>query len=199
MAGGAGLGIGLGLSGVGSILGAAAGNSVQQVPVAAPTPVYSGLNSQYLQQLTNITSGGSAGGASGVLSNFINNGYNVLPEWQSMITAAQPQIQQGQQALNEQFGSQGMRYSSVMANADVNYQSQVQNQWLSTLAQLSQSSMTQQVSAAEYGMNLASGPATQTYQATVPVVGKNSVLGAGASSAGSGLTTISLLSQLGLI
>lgn len=185
---------GLAAGGIGSALGASAGNKVKQIPVAPPSAVNPTLNMQYLGMLSNLTPT-----AGNTLNNFIQNGYSVLPQWQSMIQAAQAQTQQGQQALNEQLGASGLRNSSVAANADVNYQSQVQSQWLAQLANLQGQSFSQQVQASQYGLGLASGPGTATYQSLVPMVGQNSVLGSGLSSLGSGLSSIGLLKSLGMI
>lgn len=195
------LGIGLGSSALGSMFGASAGNSVKDVALPAPAPVNAGLNNQYLTAISGLLggTGGSSPGAAGTLGSFINGGYSTLPQWNAMINASQAQVKQGQQNLNEQFGSQGLRFSSTIANADANYQSQVQSQYLSTLAGLQSQSFQQQIGAAQGVMGLASGPGTATYSPWEPVMGQNSVLGAGLGSAGSGLSSIALLSMMGVI
>lgn len=200
----AAIGIGLGASAIGSALGASSSNKVQQVPVAAPSAVNPSLNTQYLSALSSLVGGSSMGGgastgATGFLGSLISGGYNVLPQWQTMLQAAQPQIQAGQAALTEEFAGTGLRYSTPLMQATGQYQTNVQSQWLSTLAQLQQQSWQAQQQGAEYALGLAAGPGTQTYQPYVPVVGKSSVLGNALASGGSGLSTLALMQSAGLL
>lgn len=204
---GALLGIGMAASGVGSALGASAANSSHLVNNPAPVPLYPGLQGSYLSLLSGLMSGkgGPAGTPGGTLSSMMATGNptDVGPAFQALVKAQQPLVQQGQQSITNQFAGSGLAYSTPLMSALGNYQSRVGNDFLSILAdytrQASEAAANRQLSATEFGMGAISGPALTNYQAQIPVVGGQSVLGSGLNSAGSGLSTLAIMKALGLL
>ena len=97
-----------------------------------------------LAQLQTFLSGGGSGGNAqlGALGQMAQTGdpTNTMPEWQAMVAAMQQPIQQGQAALQEQFGEAGGAQSSVYGNAMSNYYNQANAQEQSLLGQLTESS-----------------------------------------------------------
>lgn len=204
---GAMLGIGLAASGIGNALGAASANSSHLVNNPAPVPLYPGLQGSYLSLLSGLMSGkgGPAGTPGGTLSSMIATGNptDVGPAFQALVKAQQPIVAQGQQSIVNQFAGSGLAYSTPLMGALGNYQSQVGNDFLSTLAeytrQAQEAAANRQLSATEFGMGAISGPALTNYQAQIPVVGGQSVLGSALGSAGSGISTLAILQSLGII
>jgi len=200
---------GLAAGAIGGALGAGASNSVNYVNNPAPTPLYGGLNTQYLQQLSGLLggtgTGGAAGtGAAGTLQSMIATGNptNVGPAYQALVAAEQPQIAQGTANVEGAFSGIGARYGSEAATGVSNYQSQVSSQFLSTLANYTmnaqENAANRQLSASQTALGLASGPATQTYQSSIPVLGGQSVLGSLFNSGGNALSFLGMASSLGL-
>jgi hypothetical protein len=103
---------------------------------------------QQLMQFYQTGQGGGPGMQS--LATIANQGVSALPEWQSMVAAMQPNIQQNQAQLQEQFAGMGDLAGSPFGTAMSNYMSQTALGENSLLAQLQQQNIGTQVGAAEY-------------------------------------------------
>jgi hypothetical protein len=104
-----------------------------------------------MQQLSQFYQTGQGGGPGmQSLATIANQGISALPEWQSMIAAMQPNIQQNEAQMKEQFAGMGDLAGSPFGTAMSNYASQTALGENSLLAQLQQQNIGTQVGAAEY-------------------------------------------------
>jgi len=184
------MGIGAGLSGIGSMLGQSAANK-------GPQSMFPNQLQNFLQMM-----GGGPGGtgfgniSANTLSSMAATGdpTNVGPAWNAMVTANKQMTQQGLNNLMTQFAGGGARYSSGAMMAGNNYLTQSNNNFMNILAQYT---MQAQESAANRMMQASNtGFGALQNIATMFTQPKGSVAGAGLSSAGSSLQLISLLQQL---
>jgi len=125
--------------------------------------------------------------------------------YQALQNAMAPQIAQGQQAITSQFAASGLGSGSPLMESLGQYQTNVGNNFLSTLANYtynaSEAAANRQLSASQFGETLMSGLGSTTYQQYIATQGNNvlNMAGAGASGLGSTLSVFSALSQLGLL
>jgi hypothetical protein len=129
-------------------------NLATQLPsggMTMPGQLTAGLN-PILQQLMQFYQGGQSNmpGAN-TLSTIANQGISALPEWQSMVAAMQPNIQQNEAQMREQFAGMGGLAGSPFGTALSNYQSQTALGQNALLGQLQQQNILQgQIPVAEF-------------------------------------------------
>lgn len=128
-----------------------------------PGQLTAGLN-PLLQQLMSFFTGKGGGSMPGAnaLSTIANQGISALPEWQAMVAAMQPNIEQNQAMMREQFAGMGGLAGTPFGTAESNFASQTALGQNALLAQLQQQNILQgQMPAAQYlqsqGQNLAGG------------------------------------------
>jgi hypothetical protein len=165
--------------------------------VPPPNPLYPGLNQQAQSQATSLGAS-STSALQGDIAN--GNPSNVGPMFQALLAAQQPLVQQGQSQIVSQFAASGLGSGSPLMSQLGQYQTNVQNDFLSTLANYtynaSESAANRQLSAAQYGSGLLSGMGGTTYQ---PYIASPSQTGSDISAGISGIGSIfQMLALMGI-
>jgi hypothetical protein len=190
------LGLALGLQGVGSALNAKAGQP-RLMAIPPPAQQFPAFSGQYLQGLEGIQQP-----SFNAIGQFAQNGLptNYMDSFNALKAAQTRSIDEGRANLMEKYGMRGTRWGSSMGNAAIDYESQVQKDFGSILAEFARQSQEgaagRQLQAAQFGIGAGAEPAMATYPTAAIVGGGQSILGAGANAAGSGLLNYLLLQAL---
>lgn len=193
------IGGGAAASGVGSIMGARAGQP-KMIDSPAPNPLFPQLNQMYTQRL-------GAEGPRGIdtLSRFAANGMptDVSKTFESLVAAQQRLIGQGRAGLREQFGARGLSHSSSFAGAAVDFENQTALNFANVLSQLllqtQESAAQRQLAAGSQLAEMFSSAGSAFTPSAVLSTGGQSSVGAGFSSIGNSISTLALLRSAGLL
>jgi len=195
---GAGLGMflgGMGASALGGILGAKAANP-KLTPVPPPAPVFPWLNQAYL---SNLLPAGTQGLNTLQQTAATGNPVDVMPSYEAMRAASQRTRDESRANILENLPA----YGSTRATALTDFETQSSKDFTQVLAdlfrQMNESAAGRSLSAANMLSQLYSGSAMTLAPTAALTTGGQSPLGAGLSSAGSGLQQIAMLKAFGII
>lgn len=148
---------GAGASAIGGMKSAFGGGGAGGAGIQA---VFPGLQKEYLQALPQL--GKTAMGTMGEMAR-TGMPTDVGPMFESILKQRERGVEQGRGNILSQFGQMGLRYSTPMANALVDYESQVQSEYGNILAnyvfQAMEAARTRQMQASTMGVQAYGQPA----------------------------------------
>lgn len=182
----------------GSVLSANAAKP-KNVAVPPPNPLFPGMQQSYMRDLT---ASGIQPQSFGTIAEAARTGLPVDQGqfFDSLKASMGRGLDQGRANLIEKFGVQGLRHSSPMMGAAVDYESQVNKDFATIMAdytrQAQESAMGRRMQASMFGIGAAGEPGLAMTPSSTLVTGSPSTLGSGLSAGGSGLQQILMLRAL---
>lgn len=183
---------------VGSALSARA-SAPQAIPVPKPTPLYPGVQESYTNDLMQS---GVSGSAFNTLRAASDTGLptNVGPAFEALKSSMGRGVEEGRANLIEKYGVQGLRFGSDLERGAVDYESQVQKDFASILADYTmkaqEGAANRRVAAAGAGQGAAAELATAFAPTAVVAGGGQSPTGAAISSGASSLQNLIMMRAL---